>query len=226
MRAGLSELITFYLNAERWGQPRFLEKYSCAAKGKAMTNTIPNVPRELLERVLNAGWGSETVNALDDLRDFLESAPSSAGVDGLKRYEVFPYLDDDVAELDICESDDGTFVKYDDAQAIIDGLRGENQRLQQELRLHQSQIESSGRIADRAQRFAVQLRTERDHLAGLLRDARELITHGVFEDGYCCCGSSVDSHGLGDGHAPVDALSYHAGQVCESIDTALAELPQ
>lgn len=46
-------------------------------------NTIPNVPRELLERVLNAGWGSETVNALDDLRDFLASAPSPAGVDGL-----------------------------------------------------------------------------------------------------------------------------------------------
>ena len=43
-----------------------------------MTNTINNVPRELLERVLNAGWGSETVNALDDLRDFLESAPSPA----------------------------------------------------------------------------------------------------------------------------------------------------
>ena len=46
-----------------------------------MTDTINNVPRELLERVLNAGWGSETVNALDDLRDFLESAPSHAGKD-------------------------------------------------------------------------------------------------------------------------------------------------
>lgn len=43
-----------------------------------MTNTINSVPRELLERVLNAGWGSETVNALDDLRDFLASAPSPA----------------------------------------------------------------------------------------------------------------------------------------------------
>lgn len=63
-----------------------------------------------------------------ELRDLL-SAPSPAGVDGLKRYEVFPYLDDEVAELDICESDDGTFVKYDDAQAIIDGLRGENERI-------------------------------------------------------------------------------------------------
>jgi hypothetical protein len=48
-------------------------------------NTIPNVPRELLERVLNAGWGSETVNALDDLRDFLASAPSPADhVEGVR----------------------------------------------------------------------------------------------------------------------------------------------
>jgi hypothetical protein len=32
------------------------------------------VDRKLLERVLNASWGSETVNALDDLRGFLEDA--------------------------------------------------------------------------------------------------------------------------------------------------------
>lgn len=97
-----------------------------------MTNTIPNVPRELLERLAlqrkQAGWlemnTASAFAAAKELRVLLDAAPSSAGVDGLKRYEVFPYLDDDVAELDICESDDGTFVKYDDAQAIIDGLRG------------------------------------------------------------------------------------------------------
>ena len=93
-----------------------------------MTNTIPNVPRELLDSLLTViesnGYAADEVEVVDELRAIL-SAPSPAGVDGLKRYEVFPYLDDDVAELDICESDDGTFVKYDDAQAIIDGLRGE-----------------------------------------------------------------------------------------------------
>ena len=91
-------------------------------------NTIPNVPRELLDSLLTVidsnGYAADEVEVVDELRAIL-SAPSPAGVDGLKRYEVFPYLDDDVAELDICESDDGTFVKYDDAQAIIDGLRGE-----------------------------------------------------------------------------------------------------
>ena len=83
-------------------------------------------------------------------------------------------------------------------------------------------------VADAVDR-EIALRTERDQqaqrigeLEGLLRDSAELIKHGVFEDGYCCCGSSVDSHGLGDGHSPVDALAYHAGQVCERIDAALA----
>ena len=93
-----------------------------------MTNTLNNVPRELLDSLLTViesnGYAADEVEVVDELRALL-SAPSPAGVDGLKRYEVFPYLDDDVAELDICESDDGTFVKYDDAQAIIDGLRGE-----------------------------------------------------------------------------------------------------
>lgn len=75
----------------------------------------------------------------------------------------------------------------------------------------------------------IALRTERDQqdkrigeLEGLLRDSAELIKHGVFEDGICCCGASVDSHGFGDGHSPVDALAYHAGQVCERIDAALS----
>ena len=93
-----------------------------------MTNTTLNVPRELMERARAAVAATNTSNWSSDLlRDIhaILSAPSPAGVDGLKRYEVFPYLDDEVAEIDICESDDGTFVKYEDAKAIIDGLRGE-----------------------------------------------------------------------------------------------------
>ena len=106
-----------------------------------MNNTIPNVPRKLLERVLNAGWGSETVNALDDLRDFLESAsssanhvedvramvaaPSPAGVDGLNT--------DRNAAFKACPEsgcDWGSFylgwkARGEVEQAIIDGLRAE-----------------------------------------------------------------------------------------------------
>lgn len=109
-----------------------------------------------------------------------------------------------------------------DAQSIIDGLRGEVERLQR--------AEKNDAIAYKAAlERQDELRTERDkqaqrigELEGLLRDSAELIKHGVFEDGYCCCGSSVDSHGLGDGHSPVDALAYHAWQVCERIDAALS----
>jgi hypothetical protein len=62
-------------------------------------------------------------------------------------------------------------------------------------------------------------------VAGLveaLRDARELIEHGDFREGYCMCGSSVDSHGLGDGHSPTDAGDYYASQIVERIDAAIA----
>ena len=87
-------------------------------------NTILNVSRELLADLLGNDH-DKRIMAERHLLAMLANAPSPAGVDGLKRYEVFPYLDDEVAEIDICESDDGSFVKYEDAQAIIDGLRGE-----------------------------------------------------------------------------------------------------
>jgi hypothetical protein len=59
-------------------------------------------------------------------------------------------------------------------------------------------------------------------LVEALRDARELIARGDFREGHCMCGSSVDGHGIGDGHAPVDAGEYYAGQVAERIDALLA----
>lgn len=52
-----------------------------------------------------------------------------------------------------------------------------------------------------------------------LESAIELIRHGSFAEGCCMCGSPVDSHGIGDGHSPVDAGEYYAGQVVEnSVD--------
>lgn len=52
-----------------------------------------------------------------------------------------------------------------------------------------------------------------------LESAIELIRHGSFAEGYCICGSPVDSHGIGDGHSTVDAGEYYAGQVVEnSVD--------
>ena len=61
-------------------------------------------------------------------------------------------------------------------------------------------------------------------LVELLREARELIEHGDFREGHCMCGSAVESHGFGDGHSPVDAGVYYAGQVMERIDAKMASL--
>lgn len=82
-----------------------------------MNNAIPNVPRELLERLRSYipngdGYNSQYANDLADAAEAIErlSAPSPAGVDGW-----------DVAG-DILE-------KLSAAQPIIDGLRGENERI-------------------------------------------------------------------------------------------------
>ena len=105
-----------------------------------MTNTIHNVPRELLEELRDAandGMNATTRQHQIDYfvgliaqADALLSAPSPAGVDGL---EVVGHIesDDDVfgsyaVFKNDCDLHDGTeLIRLSDAQAIIDGLRGE-----------------------------------------------------------------------------------------------------
>lgn len=58
---------------------------------------------------------------------------------------------------------------------------------------------------------------------GLLRKWLELMEHGDYREGHCMCGSPVDSHGIGDGHAPIDAGEYYAGQVMEELRDLLSE---
>jgi hypothetical protein len=43
-------------------------------------------------------------------------------------------------------------------------------------------------------------------------------------EGYCCCGSAVEGHELGDGHSPVDIGEYHAGLALEKARAALARV--
>ena len=62
-----------------------------------------------------------------------------------------------------------------------------------------------------------------NELLGLLREARELIEHGDFREGHCMCGGDVSRHTASDGHPPVDAGVYYAGQVMERIDAALSQ---
>ena len=120
-----------------------------------MTNTIPNVPRELLE-VIEQTWrihyrgGPVTTDiaadaiekGLGQLRALL-SAPSPAGVDGLEVAGYFFQHEEtgNVMSVDAQQVDWGfeannprlhrvcALTDYDKAQAIIDGLRGENERI-------------------------------------------------------------------------------------------------
>jgi hypothetical protein len=41
-------------------------------------------------------------------------------------------------------------------------------------------------------------------------------------EGACCCGDSMEAHGLGSGHSPVDAGDYFAGQAIAAARAAIA----
>ena len=200
-----------------------------------MTDTILNVSRELLADLLGNDH-DKRIMAERHLLAMLANAPSPAGVDGCKCSMSISMLGDGCRHCQpqeyidrIGEMLDEDRLELSDAQAIIDGLRGKVAELESTLA---DNLELSGKRAVRIAEIGHELAdaiSERDRqaqrigeLEGLLLDSAELIKHGVFEDGICCCGASVDSHGFGDGHSPVDALAYHAGQVCERIDAALS----
>ena len=102
-----------------------------------MTNTTNNVPRELLERCCKRMYDMMQGDLHEELRAIL-SAPSPAGVDGL---EVVGYVSrDDIKWQGDCTLRLKPYSDYtiplcrlSDAQAIIDGLRGEVERLQMQL---------------------------------------------------------------------------------------------
>lgn len=45
-------------------------------------------------------------------------------------------------------------------------------------------------------------------------------------EGYCMCGSPMDAHDIGSGHAPVDMGEYHAAKAIEAAEAALAPKPK
>lgn len=51
----------------------------------------------------------------------------------VKRFNVFPYLDDGVAELDITHDEDGGYVFADDHDRVVQELRAEVERLRAAL---------------------------------------------------------------------------------------------
>lgn len=40
---------------------------------------------------------------------------------------------------------------------------------------------------------------------------------------YCCCGSPMDGHGIGDGHGPVDQGSYYQCNAMDAARSAIAK---
>ena len=108
---------------------------------------------------------------------------------------------------------------YDTMHAEAEALRAENARLDPAG----SMAKCLDAMRDRGEHAKTidRMRLELEAARGLLRDARELISHGDFDTGVCCCGSSVASHGLGDGHSPVDEGGYYADGVSERIDALL-----
>ena len=147
-----------------------------------MTNTIPNVPRELLERAatsieqrmcIQCEGGPccmpESLNTLSDIRALL-SAPSPAGVDGLEvvgwyrmddRKAITPYPS-------VCATWHKMGVKVgaaysDSAHAIIDGLRGDVEVMTQHANNYSRMFEERAEERDQhAQRIG--------ELEGLLRE--------------------------------------------------------
>ena len=136
-----------------------------------MTNTIPNVPRELLEDCLIAARGPINGNLSERLRAIL-SAPSPAGVDGL---EVVGYsYGNGFLINDTTQPGHPMYtklVRLSDAQAIIDGLRGEveeliearDNRVSERLAILDQQAQRIGELEGLLYEASGELRTDRHH---------------------------------------------------------------
>ena len=134
-----------------------------------MTNTTNNVPRELLERCCKRMYDMMQGDLHEELRAIL-SAPSPAGVDGLEVVGI-QWLDTGhyrkkPPKYGFNPYDWNELCRLSDAEAIIDGLRGE--------------VESGRRSFEIATGSVRALIAERDQhaqrigeLEGLLREARE-----------------------------------------------------
>ena len=183
-----------------------------------MTNTIPNVPRQLLERAATSierrmciqceGFPCcmpESLNTLSDIRALL-SAPSPAGVDGPVRnfktregYDVwdklcaipkFGFLIGPSGGV-VKVADIGNWIDRDEAQSVVDEAQCEVNLLRHEAADAQAIIDGlRGEVADLRSMLAtvsqagLRVRTERDQqaqrigeLEGLLMDVAGMF-HG------------------------------------------------
>ena len=76
--------------------------------------------------------------------------------------------------------------------------------------------------------------TERGQMAEAREVVAELIDaaswvdsvsgHASFVSDECCCGSRMDAHDMGSGHAPVDSGAYYGGQALDRLAAALQRI--
>ena len=71
----------------------------------------------------------------------------------------------------------------------------------------------------------------RKPIEAAVKQAREALKHclAVLErancaEGYCCCGSAMESHTFGDGHSPIDMGDYAQSQAMASARAAIESL--
>ena len=81
----------------------------------------------------------------------------------------------------------------------------------------------SGSMLDDALDLLNSLTAEIKELRAVVGKAHTFLTTAPLESGYCCCGDTIGSHGLGNGHSPVDELQYHASNLAEELRATLTK---
>lgn len=223
-----------------------------AAPRQPLSERVPCKEFDELYAQLLDEYPDEMAKAADDVRKM--TAPRQPGGEGLEvvawqdadnplyttaeRRQMHGWATDGYPVVELCRLSDAQraiaelreeceHLKacQENAMLHMTGLVAERNTLRQQLAERDAQIASMrAEVTPFIETHWMPVAHQRDKLAGLLRDARELIDNGDFSDGYCMCGSSVTGHSIDDGHAPVDAGEYYAGQVRERIDAALAEV--
>ena len=144
-----------------------------------MTNTIPNVPRELLERASNLAFQTQHYPLHEELLNLL-SAPSPAGVEGCKCSMSISMLGDGCRHCQpqeyidrLSEMLDEERAELSDAQAIIDGLRGEVAGLRKRAKTAEREAGSALRTYKGLEKVARVVSDNSDQVCGELNVLRQ-----------------------------------------------------
>ncbi len=115
-------------------------------------------------------------------------------------------------------------VYYGAAEDMIDRIEELEAKLEKaEQRGYANAMEAERKMHDDC---IGELKTKLAKAVGLLEAWVNVAVFCTIEDGVCCCGLDITSHGnpLDHGHVPVDHGAYVARGLVEKTDSTLAEL--